>query len=206
MTSIKGPDRARGTILKICYIFTHEGTLTARTDYADRSRSYIKPIMVLSKFPMDASFQITPIEGYLNLTEADLEYEGVWEEKTDNRLFWRGSTTGGFNTQYRDWRDNHRVRMHVMVNGKKGVAGGGGAGGGEEWKEVEREIMLPDGKGGYVVKRRKEGMLSGAYAEVKLSGQAIQVSFGRASWEERGDGVEGARTGADEMRVEWMRR
>lgn len=137
-------------------------------DYDERSKSHIKPVMVLSKFPMDTSFQITPIEGYLNLTESDLESEGFWDEKKDNRMFWRGSTTGGWNTQYRDWRDSHRIRLHLKINGKKGDT---------SWEENESEIMVPDGLGGYAMKRRKDGVLSMAYADVKLSGQAMQVSY-----------------------------
>lgn len=133
----------------------------------------------MSKFPSDSSFQITPIEGYLNLTEADLPYEGVWSEKTDNRVFWRGSTTGGFD-KWRDWRDSHRLRLHLAINGPK--SGGpddvqsradGGDGG---WEERGREIMIPDGSGGYRIASRHDRTLGKAYAEVKLSGKAVQVS------------------------------
>lgn len=140
---------------------------------------------MLSKFPSDASFQITPIEGYLNLTEADLPYEGFWAEKTDARMFWRGTTTGGFD-KWRDWRDSHRLRLHLDVNGPKpggpddleGRAEGGDGG----WQERTREVMMPDGKGGFRMANRFERTLGKGYAEVKLAGQASQVSLSTGSY------------------------
>lgn len=122
--------------------------------------------MVLSKFPNDASFQLTPTEGYWNLTAKALNLEGHWGEKTDPRVFWRGSTTGGWDVLYREWRDSHRIRMHTMMNGRKGA---------QAWKEADMQVMLPDGKGnGWKAQSRKAGVLSRAYADVKLSGTAHQ--------------------------------
>ncbi|ORX40087.1 CAP1-related protein [Kockovaella imperatae] len=134
-------------------------------DYDVRSPSILKPIMVLSKFPSDASFQTTPMEGYTNITDHDLPYLGHWEEKHDHRLFWRGSTTGGYD-KYRDWKDSHRLRLHLMVNGPKG--------GDVWWDQQAREVMMPDGNGGFDMVRRWEKSLSQAYADVKLSGKPIQ--------------------------------
>ncbi|OCF54896.1 hypothetical protein L486_07552 [Kwoniella mangroviensis CBS 10435] len=134
-------------------------------DYAHRSPSILKPILVLSKFPGDASFQTTPMEAYMNITESDVPYLGSWEDKTDNRLFWRGSTTGGYGGQ-RDWKESHRMRLHLMINGPKG--------GDTWWNQQLREIMVPDGEGGYKVVRRWERVLSKAYADVKLSGKPVQ--------------------------------
>lgn len=137
------------------------------TDYANRSPSVLKPILVLSKFPFDSSFQITPMEGYRNITEEDVRFLNRWEDKTDNRLFWRGSTTGGYGAQ-RDWRDSHRMRLHLMINGPKG--------GNAWWDQQMRDVMVPDGEGGFKTVRRWERVLSKAYVDVKLSGHPIQVS------------------------------
>ena len=139
-----------------------------RTDFDNRSPSTIKPVLVLSKFPSDASYQTTPVEGYMNITDSDLPYLGHWEEKQDHRLFWRGSTTGGYTTQ-RDWKESHRMRLHLMINGRKG--------GDTWWNQQAREIMVPDGAGGYEVVRRWERVLSKAYADVKLSGHPVQASL-----------------------------
>jgi len=127
--------------------------------------------MVLSKFLGDSSFLATPLEAYLNISEADIPYLGTWEEKTDNRLFWRGSTTGGFNTQ-RDWKESHRMRLHLMVNGPKG--------GDRWWDQQTRDVMISDGQGSYKQVRRWEKALSGAYADVKLSGKPVQVRYARS--------------------------
>lgn len=136
-------------------------------DYANRSPSVLKPILVLSKFPFDSSFQTPPMEGYMNITEEDVPFLDRWEDKTDNRLFWRGSTTGGYTAQ-RDWKDSHRLRLHLMINGPKG--------GNAWWDQQLRDVMVPDGEGGFKIVRRWERVLSKAYADVKLSGQPVQVS------------------------------
>lgn len=60
------------------------------------------------------------------------------------------------------------MRLHLMVNGPKG--------GDTWWNQQAREVMMPDGNGGFDVTRRWERVLSKAYADVKLSGQPVQVS------------------------------
>lgn len=106
------------------------------------------------------------MEGYQNVTSETFPDLGYWEEKTDHRLFWRGSTTGGYNEQ-RDWKDSHRLRLHLMVNGPKG--------GDTWWDKQSREVMVPDGSRGFEVVRRWDRVLSRAYTDVKLSGQPVQV-------------------------------
>ena len=54
-----------------------------------------------------------------------------------------------------------------MVNGPKG--------GDVWWDQQAREVMMPDGKGGFEMVRRWEKSLSKAYADVKLSGKPVQV-------------------------------
>jgi hypothetical protein len=102
----------------------------------------------------------------MNITEAEKPFLGHWNEKTDHRLFWRGSTTGGYGTQ-RDWKESHRLRLHLMVNGPKTAD--------TWWNQQAREVMMPDGEGSFDVVRRWERVLSKAYADVKLSGQPVQV-------------------------------
>ncbi|WRT67758.1 uncharacterized protein IL334_004730 [Kwoniella shivajii] len=173
-----GAENATEDVLPKSFIFDHLPTMdfceypelkrlhgAMALDYSYRSPSILKPILVLSKFPGDASFQTTPMEAYVNITTEDVPFLGTWEEKTDNRLFWRGSTTGGYGGQ-RDWKESHRMRLHLMVNGPKG--------GDTWWNQQLREIIVPDGEGGYKTVRRWERVLSKAYADVKLSGQPVQ--------------------------------
>nr|XP_031864183.1 uncharacterized protein CI109_000095 [Kwoniella shandongensis]KAA5531255.1 hypothetical protein CI109_000095 [Kwoniella shandongensis] len=197
-----GAENATEDVLPKSFIFDHLPTMdfceypelkrlhgAMSLDYAHRSPSVLKPVLVLSKFPGDASFQTTPMEAYMNITEEDVPFLGVWNEKTDNRLFWRGSTTGGYGGQ-RDWKESHRMRLHLMINGPKG--------GDSWWDQQLREVMVPDGESGYKVVRRWERVLSKAYADVKLSGQPVQcpsaevckqvsntIEFGQKVWPEQ---------------------
>lgn len=43
------------------------------------------------------------------------EEDPTWEEKTDNRLFWRGSPTGMFHEEGVNWRQSQRVRLVKMA-------------------------------------------------------------------------------------------
>ncbi|KAK4689532.1 hypothetical protein P7C73_g565, partial [Tremellales sp. Uapishka_1] len=173
-----GSENATDAIMPKSFIYNHLPTMdycdfpelkrlhgAMHIDYEDRSPSILKPVMVLSKFPGDASFQTTPMEAYTNFTTADVPLLGTWEDKTDNRLFWRGSTTGGYNV-HRDWKESHRMRLHLMVNGPKG---------GDVWWEKEvREIMVPNGEAGFKNVRRWARVLSKAYVDVKLAGSPVQ--------------------------------
>ncbi|GFZ45243.1 hypothetical protein JCM24511_02969 [Saitozyma sp. JCM 24511] len=196
-----GAENATHDLMPKSFIFDHMPTMefcdfpelkrlhgAMHIDYEDRSRSQIKPVLVLSKFPGDASFQTTPLEAYTNLTDEDAAYLGRWEDKTENRLFWRGSTTGGYNV-HRDWKESHRMRLHLMINGPKG--------GDIWWDKGVRDVMVPDGENGYKVVRRWEKVLSAAYTDVKLAGGAHQcptpalceqvgqtIEFGEKVWPE----------------------
>jgi len=134
-------------------------------DREDRSPSILKPWIVHSKLPGDASFLLPPIEGFTNLTEADIPSLGTWDQKLDARVHWRGSSTGGVSTQI-DWRDSHRMRLHFMFNGKKGND--------SDFAATTRHIMQPDGNGGYAMVERPAPDLAHAYGDVRLAGKPIQ--------------------------------
>ncbi|KAL1412895.1 hypothetical protein Q8F55_000644 [Vanrija albida] len=134
-------------------------------DRNDRSPSILKPWLVHSKLPGDASFLIPPIDGYTNTTHKDIAKLGTWEDKLDPRVHWRGQSTGGYDTQI-DWRQSHRMRLHHMFNGKQG--------GDHDWDESTANVFMPDGYGGYEKVVRKLPQLSKAYGDVKLTGKPIQ--------------------------------
>lgn len=133
-------------------------------DREDRSPSILKPWLVHSKLPGDASFLLPPIEGFNNLTEKDIAQIGKWEDKLDPRVHWRGGTTGGISTQA-DWHDSHRYRLHLMFNGKKGND--------SAWEEAVSNVMMPDGRGGYVRVDRHGAQLAKVYGDVKLAGKIL---------------------------------
>ncbi|EIW66773.1 hypothetical protein TREMEDRAFT_70041 [Tremella mesenterica DSM 1558] len=172
-----GAENATNEILPKTFIYDHLPTMdfcdfpelkrlhgAMSIDWKNRSPSVLKPALILSKFPADSSFQVTPMEGYQNLTQESLDELPSWEEKTDNRLFWRGSSTGGYNV-HRDWKESHRFRLHLMVNGPKG--------GDAWWANQARDVIMPDGQGGYKTVRRWDRTLSKAYVDVKVSGKLI---------------------------------
>lgn len=135
-------------------------------DRDDRSPSKLKPWLVHSKLPGDASFLLPPIEGFSNLTDVSIASLGRWEDKLDARVHWRGSTTGGISTQT-DWRDSHRYRLHLMFNGRKGND--------TEWQEKMMDVMIPDGRGGYERVSRHASHLAKVYGDVKLAGKILHA-------------------------------
>lgn len=44
-----------------------------------------------------------------------------WSEKTDNRLFWRGTNTGMYYSTDLDWRESHRVRLTRLSDESRGT-------------------------------------------------------------------------------------
>ena len=60
------------------------------------------------------------------------------------------------------------MRLHLMINGQKGRE--------DELREKMREVMMPDGKGGFDLVTMDDATLSEAYMDVGLSGRAVQVS------------------------------
>ncbi len=137
-------------------------------DYPGRTPSQLRPLMVLSKFANNNELLTVPLQAYKNLSDVTITESPPWNEKTENKLFWRGSTTGGFNHQ-RPWEDSHRTRLHFAINGVKGKE--------YELEEQMEEVMMPDGKGGFVLRKFDKAALGHAYMDVALIGPPGQVSL-----------------------------
>jgi hypothetical protein len=55
----------------------------------------MRPIFVLSKHMRNNEFLFPPMEAYENATDATaLKKYKPWSEKTVNKIFWRGTSTG----------------------------------------------------------------------------------------------------------------
>lgn len=138
-------------------------------DNRGRSPSELRPMLVLSKMPMDSEFRVTALDAYSNYSASDAGNKFLpWEEKSDPRIFWRGLGTGGFNTQI-DWRLSQRMRLHLMMNGKKHADGQ------EEFWEKDAEVMIATSDG-WELETRKHAELARAYADVSLVDRPHQVS------------------------------
>lgn len=105
----------------------------------------LRPIFQWSKNSRNPEFLATPLEAYENATSGSaLAKYTPWEEKSINKVFWRGSSTGDSYSRRKgyDWRRSHRPRLHLLAQASRGQKGvwvqrdtgnGRGTGKGNEW-------------------------------------------------------------------------
>jgi len=123
--------------------------------------SVLRPFFQWSKNTRNPEFLATPLEAYENATSASAKAKYTpWEEKTINKLFWRGSSTGDSYSRRKnyDWRESHRPRLHLMVQEKEG----------------ERGVWVQRGKE-WVKEMWGRGKLNEVYMDVGLTGVPHQV-------------------------------
>ncbi|ODN95887.1 hypothetical protein L198_04506 [Cryptococcus wingfieldii CBS 7118] len=121
----------------------------------------LRPIFQLSKNARNPEFLTTPLEAYENFTDpiAQKKYS-PWEEKTINKLFWRGSSTGDSYSKRPDghtWRQSHRPRLALMTQETEGV----------------KDVWVQKGKI-WEKESWSVAKLNEAYMDVGLTGQAHQ--------------------------------
>jgi hypothetical protein len=90
-----------------------------------------------------------------------------WHEKTLDKLFWRGSSTGDSYAKIKhgkvaDWRTSHRPRLHLLAQDGTGTA-----------------KVLVERNDGWVAETWSRETLNEAYLDVGLTGKPHQVSPGR---------------------------
>lgn len=71
--------------------------------------STLKPLFCLSKTNLHADILGVPTEQWTGNVRVV-----PWEQKTENRLLWRGSNTGSLFNKQTPWRDSHRIRLVRM--------------------------------------------------------------------------------------------
>jgi hypothetical protein len=166
--------------------------------------SKLRPLFQWSKHLRNPEFLTTPLEAYENHTSSSAKHKYTpWEKKVDNRVFWRGSSTGDFYVRDKhgrevDWRESHRPRLGLMTQVRPGGAGGpdghrglGGIARPEEDEGAEgyEEAQGPLGVRGQEVRdvwiqrgkewRKEEwvqGKLNEVYTDIGLTGYPHQVS------------------------------
>lgn len=97
--------------------------------WPQRRHAGMRPVFQLSKLSQNNEFLLTPLEAYKNASSRDgIAQTSPWSEKTINKLFWRGSTTGDSYTQPKkarpgyNWRWSHRPRLHLFAQNQEGEA------------------------------------------------------------------------------------
>lgn len=81
--------------------------------------SALRPIFQLSKFARNPEFLTTPLDAYENATSS---HSLSWDEKTEDKVLWRGTTTGDSYSKRKsyDWHKSHRPRLVLMANSNEG--------------------------------------------------------------------------------------
>ncbi|KAK4054476.1 hypothetical protein OIV83_000970 [Microbotryomycetes sp. JL201] len=83
--------------------------------------SPLVPLLTFAKTRMHADILATPLEQY---SETYVGYEPPWEQKSHNKLLWRGSTTGVEFDKHTPWRQSQRARLHFLsqtMDGEKSI-------------------------------------------------------------------------------------
>jgi hypothetical protein len=127
--------------------------------------SILRPLFQLSKFSRSPELLTTPLQAYDNVTsKAAIRNTMEWHEKTLNKLFWRGSSTGDSYSKIKhgkvaDWRTSHRPRLHLLAQDGTGTA-----------------KVLVERNDGWVAETWSRETLNEAYLDVGLTGKPHQVS------------------------------
>ena len=132
----------------LSFNFARENTLT--------------PVFQLSKFSRCPNILTTPLQAYENVTTLeDMGDYLPWGQKTIDKLFWRGSTTGDSYTKSKkglSWKDSHRPRMHLMCQTTVGSS--------DVWVQRKR----------WTKETWSNEVLNSRYMDVGLAGKVHQVS------------------------------
>ncbi|KAK8850347.1 hypothetical protein IAR55_004265 [Kwoniella newhampshirensis] len=73
----------------------------------------LTPIFSLSKTKLHSDVLGVPVEQWIDTKHlTDIS----WEDKTEDRLMWRGSNTGAYHSTETPWRISHRTRLLKMAN------------------------------------------------------------------------------------------
>jgi len=114
-----------------------------------------------------ADILTTPLEAYTNHTSPHAINVFIpWDKKVENKVFWRGSSTGDAYTKNKNthapggWRSSHRPRLALMAQAKEGVE--------KIWVKRGKEWRLEE----WTKKRLNE-----EYMDIGMTGHPHQVGF-----------------------------
>ncbi|GAA5979776.1 hypothetical protein JCM5350_002045 [Sporobolomyces pararoseus] len=75
------------------------------------------PLFTFAKTRLQSDILSTPLEQY---EEHYVGYDPPWEGKSNNKVLWRGSTTGVEFDKHTPWRLSQRARLHIMSHDTEG--------------------------------------------------------------------------------------
>lgn len=90
----------------------HGFTLAVGTNLGE-----LVPLFTFAKTTVHNDILTTPLEQYAPVYIGD---QPDWKDKPENKLLWRGSTTGAENVKHVDWQASQRSRLHFMSHEKTG--------------------------------------------------------------------------------------
>ncbi|GAA5821220.1 hypothetical protein JCM3770_006880 [Rhodotorula araucariae] len=113
------------------------------------------PLFTFAKTNVHSDILVTPLEQY---SDSYIGYDPDWEKKTNNKLMWRGSTTGIDFYVQNDWKNSQRARLHFTTNAKEGT----------------KDVLWADSDGPVQETNYLVNGLNRAYMDVSFAGGPVQ--------------------------------
>jgi hypothetical protein len=122
------------------------------------------PLFTFAKTNIHSDILVTPLEQY---SDTYIGFDPDFMDKKENKVLWRGSTTGADFDSHSDWRASQRSRLHFMTHERHG------------FKEVlvleeEEETSGVDGEGIVREKSMEIEKMNRDYMDISFSGGPVQ--------------------------------
>jgi hypothetical protein len=113
------------------------------------------PLFTFAKTNIHSDVLVTPLEQY---SDTYIGYDPDWDKKENNKLMWRGSSTGVNFYVENDWKNSQRARLHFKTNEKEGT----------------QDVLIAENDGPIEEKNYRTGALNSQYMDVSFSGGPVQ--------------------------------
>jgi len=125
------------------------------------------PVFSQSKLSIYADILVTPLEQF----GQDVGLDPDWEQKTANKILWRGSATGSKYAREIVWRSAQRVRLGYLTNSKS--------------KNIEKQIYTTSRADNVTLEAFQSSLerVNDGYFDIKFTGEPIQCEVNDGSCE-----------------------
>jgi len=113
------------------------------------------PLFTFAKTNVHSDILVTPLEQY---SDSYIGYDPDWDKKSNDKLMWRGSTTGIDFYVGNDWKNSQRARLHFKANEKDG----------------NEDVLWAEGDGAVQETKYLVNGLNRAYMDVSFAGGPVQ--------------------------------